>query len=287
MGQGGLMEVSVLPGAEGWIYLGYTDPGPNGTGMTRIVRGRLNGLAWTGEQLIYETREDLYLNGGLHFGNRIVFDGKGRLFFSHGERGRGEMAQDLGRPNGKIFRLNLDGSIPADNPYRARAGALPGIWSFGHRNPQGLVIDLNGDLWDTEHGPRGGDEVNLIKPGQNYGWPVVAFSMNYNGSPDWTPWPKDGQNIAMPAYRWMPSIGACGMDLVRGPMFPNWKGDILAGGLSGQNVDRLRMKDGKLVEREEILHGMGRVREVATAPDGSIWVALNGPDQIIRLIQAD
>jgi glucose/arabinose dehydrogenase/mono/diheme cytochrome c family protein len=285
MGQGGLMEVAVHPAGE-WIYLGFTDPGAGGTGMTKIVRGKLSGLAWTGEQTIYKTAADQYQNGGRHFGNRIVFDGKGHIFFAQGDRGRQELAQDLSRSNGKVFRVKEDGSIPSDNPYVGRAGANPAIWSFGHRNPQGLVIDTQGNLWNTEHGPRGGDELNMVRRGGNYGWPVVAFSINYNGAPGWTPWPKEGQNISMPAYRWMPSIGACGMDLVRGPMFPNWKGDILAGGLAGQNVDRIRVKDGKMVEREEILHGMGRVREVATAPDGSIWVALNGPDRIIRLVQA-
>lgn len=160
------------------------------------------------------------------------------------------------------------------------------MWSYGHRNPQGLAFDLQGNLWDTEHAPRGGDEVNLIKKGANYGWPNISFGINYNDSPYRNPWPKPGEKYAMPAFRWLPSIGASGLDVARGTGFAKWKGDLLAGGLSGNNVDRLRMKDGKLVEREEILHKMGRVRDVAYGPDGHIYVVLNGPDKVIRLVEA-
>lgn len=296
IGQGGMMEVTVHPNyaKTGWVYLGFTEPAPSGRrgGQTKIVRGKLrwegSDAIWTDEQTIFACDPESYTTSGVHFGNRIVFDGKGHVFFSIGERGNAPLAQDLTKPNGKVFRLNEDGSVPRDNPFADPAsrakGYLPAIWSYGHRNPQGLAFDLEGNLWDTEHGPRGGDEVNLIKKGANYGWPLVSFSMNYNMTPLVTPWPKAGQQIAMPAFRWLPSIGACGLDTVRGAAFPKWKGDLMAGGLSGANVDRLRMKDGKLVEREEILHGMGRVREVATAPDGTIYVALNQPDKIVRLV---
>jgi aldose sugar dehydrogenase len=146
---------------------------------------------------------------------------------------------------------------------------------------------LNGDLWVTEHGPRGGDELNRIVRGSNYGWPVVAFSINYNGSPFRTPWPTQGQNIRMPIFRWLPSIGACGLDVMKGSKFPQWQGDLFAGGLSGANVDRVRVKGDQLIEREEILHGLGRVREVRTGPDGLLYIALNQPDKIIRLVPAD
>ena len=311
-GQGGLMDVAVHPrhAENGWIYLAYSHPRQldgREVSMTRIVRGKLREsqgrLAWVDQQIIFDARPEHDLPGDLHFGCRIVFDPKDPsiLFFSIGDRGRMEMAQSLDRPNGKVHRIRDDGSIPEDNPFAAgretMPTAYPSIWSYGHRNPQGLVFDLNGHLWDTEHGPRGGDELNRIAPGKNYGWPVVSFGFNYNGRPFATPWPAkevsvdapSTDGVAMPVYRWMPSIGACGLDVARGPAFPDWRGDLLAGGLSGQNVDRIRVApDGNaLVEREEILHGLGRVRDVVVGPDGSVYVALNDPDQIIRLAPAE
>jgi len=291
-GQGGLMDVAVHPdhAKNGWVYLAYAEPAANGNGaMTKIVRGKIEWQGgqprWTSQQTIFQPDPASYTRAGVHFGSRIVFDGKGHLFFSIGERGQQDLAQDLARPNGKIFRLKDDGTVPEDNPFR-QPGQLRAIWSYGHRNPQGLAFDLEGNLWDTEHGPRGGDELNPIQKGRNYGWPLVAFSINYNDTPFRTPWPKEGQDIAMPVFRWLPSIGACGLDVVRGPAFPEWRGDFVAGGLSGQNVDRIRVRNGRLVEREELLQGLGRVREVTVGPDGLVYVALNDPDTILRLVPA-
>jgi len=289
MGQGGLMEVAVHPSYRqtGWIYLSFTDPAKNGNGgMTKIVRGKLQfsgGTArWTGTQTIYEAAQEFYTRAGVHFGSKIVFDGKGHIYFSVGERGTNMRAQDTATPYGKIMRVNEDGSIPADNP-------IPGnpMWSYGHRNQQGLTLDLEGNLWDTEHGPRGGDEFNLIKKGGNYGWPVIAFSINYSDAPFRTPWPTPDQKMLLPEFRWLPSIGASGMDTVRGAAFPKWRGDILAGGLVGQNLDRFRVANGRMVEREELLHGHGRVRDIAVASDGTIYLAMNGPDRILRLVPAN
>lgn len=317
-GQGGMMEVTVHPdyASNGWVYLGYTKALDGNKTMTTIVRGKLerDGDEWTwkDQQTIFEAKPEHAIASGLHFGVRIVFSepltaehkGKRHLYFSIGERGRADHAQDLARPNGKVHRVFDDGTIPSDNPFLEAKDAYPSIYSYGHRNPQGLVLDLTGNLWDTEHGPRGGDEFNLVLKGRNYGWPVVSFGINYNGSVFKTPWPDtEGEdavklNIMMPTDRWLPSIGACGMDVVRpgpsdqgwGEAFPKWKGDILAGGLSGQNVDRIRViaasdepSGFRVAEREEIVHGIGRVRDVAVAPDGSVYVALNGPDHIIRL----
>jgi glucose/arabinose dehydrogenase len=297
MGQGGLMDVAVDPRyAEGveheWIYLSYADElEKNGKshGMTKVVRGKIRDNAWSDEQTIYEAKPEHYLPTNIHFGCRIVFDPKDPtiLFFPIGERGRGELAQDLSRPNGKVFRIHTDGRIPADNPFADRPAdeVYRAIWSYGHRNPQGLCFDLEGRLWDTEHGPRGGDELNLIEKGRNYGWPTISFGIDYSDSPLTTPWSQKS-DFAMPADRWLPSIGACGLDVVRGEAFPNWKGDLMAGGLSGQNVDRFRVKDGKVIEREEIVYRKGRVRDVVTGPDGSVYVVLNDPDRVVRLVPA-
>lgn len=297
-GQGGMMDVAVHPQYQqnGWIYLSYSDPSNGGRdGLTRIVRGKVretrSGLAWTDQETIFEARREHYSGGDIHFGSRIVFepkaDGGHYVWFCIGERGRMEWAQELGRPNGKVYRLNDDGSVPRDNPFVGRRDAYEQVWSYGHRNPQGLAFDLDGRLWVTEHGPRGGDELNLIEKGRNYGWPLVSFGINYSDAPFRTPWPPEGSDIAMPTYVWLPSIAACGLDVMRGDMFPTWRGDLMAGGLAGQNVDRLRVKDGEVVEREEIIHGLGRVRDVVCGPDGSLYVVLNQPDIVVRLVAAD
>ncbi|MGD9689033.1 MAG: PQQ-dependent sugar dehydrogenase [Phycisphaerales bacterium] len=311
-GQGGLMEVAVHPHYDrnGFIFLAYSHPGEHDrrTSMTRIVRGKLSPPAaaspnapwtWSDETVIFQADQSHYVRSDVHFGCRIAFDPTDPdiLFFSHGERGHADRAQDLARPNGKILRVRIDGSIPDDNPFRSRPGALAAVWSFGHRNPQGLVFDLKGNLWDTEHGPRGGDELNLILPARNYGWPIVSLGIEYSDAPFRTPWQdplpaNPADRFVLPTYRWLPSIGACGLDVCRpgpaGEAFPQWRGDLIAGGLSGNNVDRLRVgvnPDGStsLIEHEELLVGVGRVRDVATAPDGSIYVILNGPDKVIRL----
>lgn len=295
IGQGGLMEVQVHPNyaKNGWIYLSFTDPAKSGgrSGFTKFVRGKLStsgGYKWHSQETILEFDASNYNGSGVHFGSRIVFDGKGHVFLCIGERGNGNLAQDLTKPNGKIYRVNEDGSIPTDNPFADAAskakGINPAIWSYGHRNPQGLVMDGEGNLWDTEHAPRGGDELNLVKKGANYGWPVISYGINYNDMPASVPWNTGTQKFEMPVFRWLPSTGACGMDIARGKAFPAWKGDLLAGGLSGSNVDRIRVKEGKLVEREEIHFGHGRVRDVSVGPDGYIYLAINDPDKVIRLV---
>lgn len=306
-GQGGLMDVAVHPehAKNGWIFLAYSAAAEKGPGnFTKIIRGKIkatgNDWAWTDQQTIFEAKPEHYVNSDLHFGCRIVFDPKdsGLLYFCIGERGQGQKAQDLTLPNGKVYRVKIDGTIPTDNPFTNQAKAYGQIWSFGHRNPQGLCFDLDGNLWSTEHGPRGGDELNLIKKGGNYGWPLVSFGIEYSGAPRSAPWPElvptaKDKDIVMPAYRWLPSCAACGLDVVRpggkGEAFPMWKGDLVAGGLAGNNVDRIRMKvnaDGScsVIEREEILLGKGRVRDVVCGLDGSIYVVLNDPHQVIRLV---
>lgn len=295
-GQGGMMEVAVHPdyAKNGWVYLAYSDPQDDGKrGMTKLVRGEIEGGEWVRERVIFVAAANTYSGSGIHFGCRIAFepvsgsDGRRHLFFAIGERGSGEKAQDLSLPNGKVHRVWDDGAVPDDNPFASDPGALKTVWSYGHRNPQGLTFGLDGVLWDTEHGPRGGDELNIIEPANNYGWPVICFGINYNDSPLRTPWPGDGQDFTMPVLRWLPSIAACGLDVARGPAFDKWKGDLLAGGLAGENVDRVRVKDGKFVEREELIHGRGRVRDVACGPDGTIYVVFNDPHRVMRMVPAD
>jgi glucose/arabinose dehydrogenase len=288
IGQGGLMDVAIHPrySENGWIYLALCDPAKGGSGgMTKIVRGKIDfasgGARWHGQQTIFEADAQYYSRSGVHFGSRIVFDERGHVFFAVGERGTMTRVQEPGTPYGKIMRVNEDGSIPTDNPWPRNPA-----WTLGHRNPQGLAFDLEGNLWDTEHGPRGGDELNLIQKGANYGWPVIAFSINYNDTPFRVPWPKAGETFTLPVLRWLPSCAPSGLDVVRGTAFPQWKGDLLAGGLAGNNLDRIRVTNGKLVEREELLHGLGRVRDVAIAGDGIVYVVLNGPDKVIRLVPA-
>ncbi|HEV3486930.1 MAG TPA: PQQ-dependent sugar dehydrogenase, partial [Vicinamibacterales bacterium] len=185
-GQGGLLDVAVHPeyAKNGWIYISYSDPGAEDSAMTAVIRAKLTNNALTDVQQLFKMPAALYRSGNVHFGSRFVFDGRGHVFFSIGDRGRMTDAQDVTRPNGKVHRINEDGSIPTDNPFVDKADAVRSIWSYGHRNPQGLAQHpATGALYDVEHGPRGGDELNLIEKGKNYGWPVITYGMNYDGTP--------------------------------------------------------------------------------------------------------
>ncbi len=288
-GQGGLMEVALHPGYEknGWIYLGFADGTREGREVktiTAYVRGRIKDGGWTDQEWIWKAGPKFYTSAGVHFGTRIVFD-KGYIYFPVGERGGWHEAQDAANPKGKIFRLHDDGRIPDDNPKFDKEDALPGLWSTGHRNPQGLDIDpRDGSIWSTEHGPRGGDELNLILPGRNYGWPVITYGMNYDGTPITGKTQEEG--MEQPVIYWQPSIAACGLSFYRGDKFPGWKNDLFAGALAQQEIRRLRIKDKKVVEQEVVLKNIGRIRDVTDAPDGCLYVILNGPDRVIRLVPA-
>ena len=288
-GQGGLMEVALHPGhaKNGWVYLGFSDGERKGKDVrciTAVVRGRIKGHQWVDQEWIYRPDPKFRSGAGVHFGTRFVFD-KGYIYFVIGERGGMMEAQDLSRPNGKIFRLHDDGRVPADNPFVKTPGAIAGIWSYGHRNPQGLTIDpRDGAIYNTEHGPRGGDELNLVQPGRNYGWPVITYGMNYDGTPMVSITAKEG--MEQPLVYWVPSIAASGLDLYAGDKFPQWKGDLFAGGLAQQEVRRIRVKDRKVVSQEIVLKNIGRVRDVAAGPDGFLYVILNGPDRLVRLVPA-
>jgi glucose/arabinose dehydrogenase len=287
-GQGGLMEVSLHPGYEtnGWVYLAYSEAGTNAEtregGMTTVVRGRLKDDQWTDEQTIWRAPLWSFRDGGVHFGCRLVFDGEGHLFFTHGERGRMNDAQDITRPNGKVHRVFDDGRIPPDNPFAGASNAIASIWSYGHRNPQGLDRHpVTGELWETEHGPRGGDELNLIKRGYNYGWPIITHGMNYNGTPITALTAKEG--LEQPVIHWTPSIAVCSARFYRGDKFPRWKNQLFVTALAQEELRRIVLDGHRVAEQEIVFKNIGRVRDVSTGPDGLLYVVLNKPDQIARL----
>ncbi len=279
-GQGGLLEVALHPEYQenGWIYLSYTEntggeENGKAAGMTAIIRGKIDGACWTEQEELFHVPSHHHTNTGAHFGSRFVFQ-NGYLFFSIGDRGRQSMAQDLTRPNGKIHRIHDDGRIPTDNPFVDVPDAYPSIWSYGHRNPQGLDLDPStGLLWACEHGPRGGDETNLIEAGKNYGWPLITYGMNYNGSPMTDKTHQEG--LEQPKHYWTPSIAVCGIDFYEGHNFPQWKNNLFVTGLSAQELQRLVIKDNQVVETEIVLKNQGRARDVLSAPDGHLYIILN------------
>jgi len=284
-GQGGLLDVAVHPdyATNGWIYLSYSHPGPDASAMTRVMRARLKGGALVDQETLFAPPVELYRSGQVHFGSRFVFDGKGYLFFTIGERGRKEDAQDLSRPNGKVHRIRDDGRVPEDNPFVKTAGALPTIWSYGHRNPQGLAQHpVTGELWDAEHGPRGGDELNLVKPGRNYGWPVITYGMNYDGTPIADGTAKEG--MEQPVVYWTPSIAVCAIDFYVGDRFPRWNNDLLVSSLAAEELRRVRIENGRVTKQEVLFKGIGRIRDVVVGPDGLVYVAFNVPDRVARLV---
>jgi glucose/arabinose dehydrogenase len=286
-GEGGLLDVALHPNysrpGNDWIYLSYGDKSPDGLGMTAVIRGRLRNGAFVDQQQIFKADFSLYRAGGQRFGSRLLFDGKGHLFFSIGDRAAPGDEQDLSRPNGKIHRVYDDGRIPKDNPFVNTPGALPSIWSYGHRNPQGLAFSpVTGELWESEHGPRGGDELNIVHRGHNYGWPVITYGINYDGTPITDHTSQDGMD--QPVTYWVPSIATSPITFYTGSRFPQWRNNLFLGALAAQELRRLVI-DGNSVTHQEILFkGIGRVRDVVNGPDGSLYVVLNQPDRIERIV---
>ena len=292
--QGGLMDLALHPEypAKGWIYLSYSarvtrPPGDRARGMTVLARGRIEEGRWVDHEVLWEASPEFQTDRGVHFGSRVVLAG-GYAFFSIGDRGDPPTAQDLSKPMGKIHRIHDDGRVPADNPWAGREGVWPTIWSIGHRNPQGLDWHpVTGDLWSSEHGPRGGDELNRIRAGRNYGWPRVKHGMNYDGSPITAVTERPG--MEPPVRQWTPSIAVCGIHFYRGEAFPEWRHDLFVTGLASQQLHRVRISGGEVVEEEIILQGEGRLRAVVTGPDGALYLAANltgreaGRSRILRL----
>lgn len=282
--QAGLLDITPHPdyANNGWIYIAYAKNMPDSTGATTIMRFKLEGnAAVQQEELIVAGPA---WKGGRHFGSRIVFDKDNYLYFSNGDKGNiPENAQDLTNSHGKIHRIHDDGRIPADNPFVDVEGAVPSIWTYGNRNPQGMVYDaVNDRVWETEHGPMGGDELNLIEKGKNYGWPVITYGQNYNGTPITDITEKEG--MEQPVTFYVPSIATAGMTLVTSDRYPAWKGDILIGALAKMHINRVDMSGTEALGQEIMLQDIGRVREVAESPDGYIYAVTEGTGLLVKLI---
>lgn len=280
-GQGGLLDIQLHPNHKqnGWIYITYSKPVTGGA-TTAITRFKLQGNQVVNKKDIFLAKPALPAN--FHFGSRIVFDKKGFLFVSVGERGTKPKVQQLDNDHGKIHRIYDDGRVPDDNPFAGQAGASKSIWTYGHRNPQGMVYDASSDrIWAIEHGPKGGDELNLIERGKNYGWPKTSYGINYNGTvltPD-----KELPGITNPVRYWVPSIGPCGMMQVTSDRYPAWKGNLLVGALAFRHVARVQLDGTEYKSEEKLLQDVGRVRHVAQSPDGYIYVLTEGPGQLMKL----
>jgi glucose/arabinose dehydrogenase len=305
---GGYLDIALHPDYKrnGWIYLSFSEvppgmpqppadiPGtpraalsPAPPSMTRVVRGRINASnQWVDQQDIFRAPASLYTPSVIHYGTRFLFDGAGHLFWSMGDRGDMTNAQNLGSPLGKIHRINDDGSVPADNPFVNTPGADPTVWSYGHRNPEGLAIDpQTGLMWESEHGPVGGDEVNIIEKAHNYGWGVVSMGLQ----PGITHQHQRGMDDPIRFY--VPSVGPSGMSFYTGDRYPGWKNSLFLSALVGQKLIRFETKDRQITHEEVVYQGFGRTRDIITGPDGYLYVLLqnsqtleNSPGMVIRLL---
>lgn len=276
-GQGGLLDIEVHPkyAENGWIYITYaSSEGESEGGNTALIRCKLENNALTSIETLYKATPNT--TKGQHFGSRIAFDTAGYLYFTIGERGNRDVnPQDITRDGGKVYRINDDGSIPKDNPFVSESGAKKAIYTYGNRNPQGMAPHPEtGAIWIHEHGPKGGDEVNIIKAGANYGWPVISYGINYSG----TKFTEETERPDMepPVYYWVPSIAPCGMAFVTGDKYPDWKGNLLVGSLKFNYVEMLKLEGNNVVAREKIAVDVGRVRNVKIGPDGYIYIGVEG-----------
>jgi glucose/arabinose dehydrogenase len=298
---GGLLDVELHPqyAKNGWIYLaysetlpGYTPPpgeaapappaapqGGRGGGppsipsMTVVVRGKINGNnEWVDQQMLFRAAPELYTPVNAHYGTRFIFDKENHLFYTIGERNVMEHAQNLSNPLGKIHRVNDDGSVPKDNPFVGRSGAMGSIWSYGHRHPQGLAWDpVTGKLWESEHGPQGGDEINIIERGRNYGWGVITHGVQ----PGITKRAEEG--MEQPVAYYTPTLAPAGMAFYTGTRYPAWRNNLFVGGLGSQQLRRLEVNGDKVTHQEVVFNQFGRVRDIIVGPDGYFYVALQLP----------
>jgi glucose/arabinose dehydrogenase len=287
-GQGGLLDVALDPNysKNGWVYLSFSDADKNfpEKTMTKIVRGKLSyssdAVVWKNEEVLFQAKPEDYMNTGFHFGSRISFDNNDHLYFGIGDRGVMDMSQSLNVPNGKIHRVKTDGTIPKNNPFNDGRSKYPSIYTYGNRNPQGIVVHpVSNIVWETEHGPKGGDELNVIKPGLNYGWPKVSYGINYDGSvlTEFVDLP----DMEQPKSYWTPSIAVSSLEVYKGEMFSEWKDHLLVGALADQSARVIKVKNGSYISEEILIKDLGRVRDVTPGPDGAIYVLL--PSKMIRI----
>jgi glucose/arabinose dehydrogenase len=292
--QGGLLDVALDPdfSANRLVYLSFSEPGENGTNSTAVARGRLSEdlTALENTEVIFSQQPKVASTK--HFGSRLVFDGEGYLFVTMGERSeeqfRGQ-AQELDSHLGKIVRIFPDGGVPEDNPFVGQNGALPEIWSYGHRNIQAAAINPESQvLWEIEHGPKGGDELNIVKPGANYGWPVVSFGMNYDDTPVGTG-ESDAAGFEDAIYQWTPVIAPSGMAFYQGGAFPEWQGDLFVGGLGSTALVRLELDGNSVTHEERILQEAGRrIRDVVEGPEGALYLLTDEDNgEILVITPAD
>ncbi|MFT7627375.1 MAG: glucose/arabinose dehydrogenase [Ulvibacter sp.] len=276
-GQGGLLDIELHPNYKenGWIYMTYaSSEGSVKGGNTALIRCKLKDNSLVNIEKLYKAEPNT--TSGQHFGSRIEFDNQGFLYFSIGERGERDInPQDITRDGGKVYRLNDDGGIPNDNPFIDKSGAKKAIFTYGNRNPQGMAKHpVTGAIWIHEHGPKGGDEVNILKKGANYGWPHISYGVNYSGSKFTEETTRP--NMEQPIYYWTPSIAPCGMAFVTSDLYPDWKGHLLVGSLKFGYIELLRLDQNKIIGREKIAEDIGRVRNVKIGPDGYIYIAIEG-----------
>jgi len=286
-GQGGLLDIELHPDYEsnGWIYLSFSSPhktGEKGTGAnTELIRAKLENHKLTNIESLFKASPNY--SKVHHYGGRISFDEDGMVYLTLGDRGGRDEVQSLSNYRGKVIRLHDDGRVPKDNPFISRKGAKPEIFSYGHRNPQGMDIHpTTGKVWAHEHGPRGGDELNIVEKANNYGWPTITYGINYSGTKITDETHRKG--MKQPVTFWKPSIAPCGMSFVTSDKYPKWKGNILVGALAFRYLNRVELDGNKVVHQEKLLENIGRVRAIEESPDGYIYVAIEAKGMIVRLL---
>ncbi len=286
---GGYMDLALDPNYadNGWVYLAFSHTNGEITdeealAMTKIIRGKIKEHQWTEEQTLFDVPDSLKVVKGNRWGCRLLFDQEGLLYFTIGDMAQAMASQDVGKATGKVFRIHPDGSIPEDNPFVHVKGALPAIFTLGNRNVQGLSQHpVTGALWATEHGPMGGDELNILEKGANYGWPVITYGVDYSG--EIVSEKTEQEGMEQPITYWSPSIAVCPAEFNTSPLFPEWNNNLLIGALAFEELRRLVIEKDKVIEQEMILKGFGRVRDIKTGPDGALYVVLNGPDKLLRI----
>lgn len=285
-GQGGLLDITLHPdyANNGWLYFSYSKPDGKGNKSTAIMRAKIQNKTLTEQEDIYVAQA--YADKGVHFGSRLAFDNQGYLYFSIGDRGQRDInPQNIQRDAGKVYRLHDDGSVPKDNPFFTDNSAKKAIYTYGHRNPQGMAKHpTTGEIWTHEHGPRGGDEVNIITKGKNYGWPIISYGINYSGTSFTDLTEKDG--LEQPLWYWDPSIAPSGMMFVTSNKYPQWLGNMLVGSLKFGYIVMLTLDGNKVIKEEIVKDELLRVRNIKQGPDGYIYIAVDGKG-IYRLMPID